>query len=163
MENKRLFMGNKYIFFLFLVLLLFGVFIGMFFIQSSNRRKQVLVPPVQTTPSPSANAPVMLSLTPNQGDIGVKITVTGTMFYPRDNYIVFGSAYLGPFPSSDGKITFTLPDKGTGGCNRPFDRAQIHCMAILVQTTNPGSTYNVSVLTPGGESNKIPFHVTGQH
>jgi hypothetical protein len=153
-----------HVYFLYITLPLIGFFLGIIYQQLNIKNTDRIAVPSTQIPPRITSTPIaayLSSLTPDQGSIGTKVTLSGTGFSLTENYIVFGSAYLGPFASNDGKtLPFTVPDKATGGCNRPFNKSQIHCLAIILQTTNPGNTYDISVLTAEGESNKLPFQVT---
>lgn len=154
-----------HIYFLYITMPLIGFFIGMIAQQEAIKSEQYYLSQRtiqnKTNPSPSPASAVIYSLSPSFGPIGLPIIVSGTGFSKDQNYIVFGSGYIGPLESQNGRtLIFTLPDKATGGCNRPFNRSEIMCMALLLQTTIPGNSYDISVLTPNGQSNKLPFLVT---
>ena len=101
-------------------------------------------------------------LLPSSGAIGAVVTVHGGGFTPQNNYIHFGVAYIGSYPSNNGTtLQFTIPVSATGGCNRPdFSKEpRVHCMAVLEQITKP-QPYYVSVINENGESNVLTFTVT---
>lgn len=155
-----------------LILFIFIPIVGFFYgrhyqsIIDQNSKPPVTLPirPIISLPIPSItrqNGSVMInSLSPGQGSISTSVTITGSGFSLVQNYIQFGSAYLGPYTSLDGtSITFSIPDKAYGGCNRPFQNSQVHCMAILVQQTQL-QPYLISVINKNGTSNPVSFLVT---
>lgn len=97
--------------------------------------------------------PVITMVDPGSGQIGNKITITGTGFAKKTNSVWIGDIKyaLINIPSKDGKtLTFQMPP---APCNQ---KAKIACPTSVIQ---PGD-YNILVSNENGVSNFMPFHLT---
>ena len=98
--------------------------------------------------------PKISSVTPIQGPVGTAVTITGSGF-SSNNTVYFGTGGTQNVPSYNGTtISYTIPS--TIG---PVCQSGYACPQYLQQVT-PG-IYNISVATTYGQSNAVPFTVSG--
>jgi hypothetical protein len=112
----------------------------------------------------TSSTPTITSLTPSSGPTFTQVTINGSGLAANTYSINFGSGQLSGGPggplvnayppnSNPNSMTFTVPEALNCGspianpCNQNF-------------TQFPPGTYQVSVTTPAGTSNSLPFTVT---
>lgn len=102
-------------------------------------------------------SPRLVALAPQSGPVGTEVTITGHGLARSGNTVRFGPGYIHDLASTDGRtLRFVVPD-GLDLCP-PGPRTQ--CPAGFPRVV-PGP-YAVSVLTSGGESNRLQFTVTAR-
>lgn len=105
-----------------------------------------------------SQAPVIKSISRPYASVGTQITITGSGFAPKDNYIKFGGGYMGGIPSTSNgtELSFAVPE-WLSVC-APY--TEMMCRAVAMQVTQ--GIYEVSVITPDGTSNAVQFTVVSR-
>jgi hypothetical protein len=103
--------------------------------------------------------PVISSIFPSSGRVGVQLTINGAGFLPTGNRIDFtGYGSAGEFVSRDGKtIIFEIPDYLNPPCYYYATGSDPACLAVVIQL-EPGD-YKVVVTNANGISNSAGFTV----
>jgi hypothetical protein len=105
-----------------------------------------------TVTNTSTSAPHINYISPTSGQVNASVTIYGTGFNSSDT-VSFGGTNIGTFNSSNGGITFTIPQYLT-----PFCPPNAMC-PMYMRLVTPGN-YDVVVSNTNGASNSAQFTVT---